>query len=65
VTVVGEDEQVEVAESGGPLVYLPTTSSVEELAQALNSVGAGPRELISILQALKVAGALWGELIVL
>ena len=65
VTVVGEDEQVEVAESGGPLVYLPTTSSVEELAQALNSVGAGPRELISILQALKVAGALWGELVVL
>ena len=48
-------------EASGPLVYLPTTSSVEELAQALNAVGAGPRELIAILQALKAAGALWGS----
>lgn len=64
-TVVGEEQQVDVAEEKGPLVYLPSTSSVEELAAALNAVGAGPRELISVLQALKAAGALWGELVVL
>lgn len=64
-TVVGREEELEVEEAQGPLVYLPKTSTVEELVAALNAVGAGPRELISILQALKAAGALWGELVVL
>lgn len=64
-TVTGEDQKLRVEEGKGSLVYLPTTSTVEELAEALNSVGAGPRELISILQALKAAGALWGELVIL
>jgi flagellar P-ring protein precursor FlgI len=64
-TVVGEQSDLQLEENQGPLVYLPATASVEELVSALNQVGAGPRELISILQALKAAGALWGELIVL
>lgn len=64
-TAIQRDEQLELEEQGGPLVYLPATTNVEELVSALNSIGAGPRELIAILQALKAAGALWGELIIL
>jgi len=32
---------------------------------ALNSVGASPRDVIAILQAVKEAGALHGELVVM
>ncbi|HVP68875.1 MAG TPA: flagellar basal body P-ring protein FlgI [Anaeromyxobacteraceae bacterium] len=43
-------------------VALPATSSVEDLAKALNLLGATPRDLIAILQALKAAGSLDAEL---
>ena len=36
-----------------------------ELVNALNALGASPRDLISIFQALKRAGALNAELIVM
>jgi hypothetical protein len=34
----------------------------EELVRGLNSLGVGPRDLISILQAIKAAGALQADL---
>ena len=36
--------------------------SLQELVRGLNSLGVGPRDLISILQAIKAAGALQAEL---
>ena len=39
-------------------------ASLAEVAQALNSFGVSPRELASILQALKSAGALRAEIVV-
>jgi len=36
--------------------------SLQELVRALNALGVGPRDLISILQAIKAAGALQAEL---
>ncbi|MGG5817974.1 flagellar basal body P-ring protein FlgI [Falsiroseomonas sp. HW251] len=36
--------------------------TLEELVRGLNSLGVGPRDLISILQAVKAAGALQAEL---
>ena len=35
--------------------------TLEELVRGLNSLGVGPRDLISILQAIKAAGALQAE----
>jgi flagellar P-ring protein precursor FlgI len=35
---------------------------VAELVKALNSLGATPRDVVAILQAVKAAGALHGEL---
>ena len=44
------------------LVVVPTGVSLEELVNGLNALGVGPRDMISILQAIKAAGALQAEL---
>jgi flagellar P-ring protein precursor FlgI len=44
---------------------MPTTTTVDELVKALNTLGAGPRDLVSIFQALHSAGALDADLEVL
>ena len=64
-TVQAAATQTQAAESGGSTVALPATSTVEDLAKALNLLGAGPRDLISVLEAMKTAGALDAELEVL
>ena len=55
------------AEEGGQLAVLnmPQGVSLGEIANALNSIGATPRDLIAIFQAIKASGAMQGELIVL
>ena len=57
--------QVDAKEKEGPVIALPATSTVEDLAKALNMIGASPRDLVAILQAMKAAGALDAELEVL
>ncbi|MDR3630068.1 MAG: flagellar basal body P-ring protein FlgI [Desulfocapsaceae bacterium] len=54
-------------EEGGELTVLnmPKGVSIGEIANALNSIGATPRDLIAIFQAIKASGAMQGELIVL
>ncbi|MFW5959940.1 MAG: flagellar basal body P-ring protein FlgI [Chitinivibrionales bacterium] len=44
------------------MVVLNATTTVIDLAQALNSLGVVPRDVITILQAIKDAGALHGKL---
>jgi len=43
-------------------VVLPATTSVSDIIGALNAVGATPRDCISILQAMKAAGAIHATL---
>ncbi len=64
-TVAASDEEIEAEEEVARMVYLEEKSNVSELAQALNSIGATSRDIIAIFQALKVAGALHAELIIL
>ncbi len=54
-------------EEGGQLTVLnmPKGVSLGDIANALNSIGATPRDLIAIFQAIKASGAMQGELIVL
>lgn len=47
------------------VMVLDTGVSVGDLVQALNKLGVTPKDLISILQSIKAAGALHGELEVL
>ena len=61
-TVVTQNTTVDAKEQSAPLIMLPAASSVSDLVAALNAVGATPRDVISILQAIKAAGALHAEL---
>ncbi len=64
-TVVVEDVQVEVRDEPAKIMVMSRTTSVQELADVLNQLGASPRDLISILDALQNLGALQMELITL
>ena len=64
-TVEKETADIETSESTNGAVALPATTSVQELVKALNMLGAGPRDLIAILEAMRAAGALDADLEVL
>jgi flagellar P-ring protein FlgI len=54
---------VEVDDSSGKrLAVLQAGVSLQELVDGMNALGVGPRDLISILQALRAAGALQAEI---
>jgi flagellar P-ring protein precursor FlgI len=61
-TVVVPDTEIAVQEDKGQTLSLREGASVEEIVQALNAIGAGPRDVIAILQAIKAQGALQAEL---
>jgi flagellar P-ring protein precursor FlgI len=61
-TVTAKAATVDAREKEKPVVALPATSTVEELVKALNLLGAAPRDLIAILQAMKAAGAIDADL---
>jgi flagellar P-ring protein precursor FlgI len=44
------------------LGILPSGVTLRELVASLNALGVGPRDLISILQSIKAAGALQADL---
>lgn len=56
---------VQVQEPTAAIRAVPATATVDELVAALNALGATPRDLIAILQALQAAGALDAELVVM
>jgi flagellar P-ring protein FlgI len=62
-TVVLPRAQLGVVEQGGVVRVMEQTMTVGELARVLNAVGASPRDLILILQALQKVGALHAELV--
>jgi flagellar P-ring protein precursor FlgI len=53
--------QVEEEEDGG-LVVVPGGVPLRQLVNGLNALGVSPRDMISILQALKAAGAIQAEI---
>lgn len=53
---------IKVIEEKGALHVMPRQVSVAELARALNALGLTPRDLISIFEALRQAGALQAQL---
>jgi flagellar P-ring protein precursor FlgI len=61
-TVVTPLQQAAAEEQQRSAVALPAASSVDDLVKALNSIGAPPRDLVSILQALKAVGSLDADL---
>ena len=61
-TVVTPESEVTVKEESDKLLLVPEGGTIGELVRALNAIGVTPRDLITILQAMKVAGALQAEL---
>jgi flagellar P-ring protein precursor FlgI len=61
-TVVAEQSTTSANEESRATLALPATTTVQDLAKALNALGASARDLVSILQAMKAAGALDAEL---
>ncbi len=61
-TVVTNQAEVTAREEGGEMVVLKSGASIGELVSALNAVGVTPRDLISIIQSIKTAGALQADL---
>lgn len=53
---------IEIQESDSKLGVVKESVSLQDLVDGLNSLGIGPRDMISILQALKTAGALQAEI---
>jgi flagellar P-ring protein FlgI len=65
-TVVVPRTSVQVDEGGNRhMVVLQDGVSLQDLVAGLNALGVGPRDLISILQAIKAAGALQAEIVVM
>ncbi len=60
-TVPRTDIEVE-ENSDSRLAVLPAGITLEELVNGLNSLGVGPRDLITILQTIKASGALQADI---
>lgn len=63
-TKVVSQSEIETDEGKPGMAYLEGAASLADVAQALSSFGVSPRELASILQALKAAGALRAKIVV-
>ena len=61
-TVTTQKADVQIKSDKGELVVMPATATLGDVVKALNSIGATPQDLLSILQAMKASGALKAEL---
>ena len=64
-TTVVDRTNLDVVEQNGRVQVLERTTTVADLARALNALGVSPRDLISIFQAIKEAKALHADLVVM
>jgi flagellar P-ring protein precursor FlgI len=64
-TAVTPQSDVSVKEENNHMFVFNPGVSLDEIVQAVNSVGAAPSDLVAILEALKSAGALRAELMVI
>ncbi len=59
---VRERNPITITESKAKFIYLKPDDNLSSLVNALNKVGTTPRDMISILQALKESGSLIGDI---
>ncbi len=63
-TAVEPGSNITASEARAPM-FTVAGASLSEIVAAINAVGAGPSDIVAILEALKQAGALRAELVVL
>ena len=61
-TVTTSQSDIEIKQGGGALMHLKAGVNLSDVVRAINALGANPQDLISILQAMKSAGALRADL---
>ncbi len=61
-TVVTPEVNTDVQDKDARVLRVPDTSTVADVVGVLNDIGASPRDIIAILEALKRAGSLQAEL---
>lgn len=64
-TIFTQEPFITVDDETARVVNLPAQVYLSDVANALNKIGATPRDIIAIFQALKQAGALHAELVIL
>ncbi|MBB1073949.1 flagellar basal body P-ring protein FlgI [Rhodoferax sp. 4810] len=64
-TAVTPQSDVAIAQDKNRMFLFDPGTSLDEIVQAVNKVGAAPGDLIAILEALREAGALRAELVVI
>lgn len=62
ITVITQKSQIEISQAGGALQVVRGGASLADVIKGLNTLGANPQDLVSILQAMKAVGALRAEL---
>ncbi|HEY1153488.1 MAG TPA: flagellar basal body P-ring protein FlgI [Pseudolabrys sp.] len=65
ITAVEQQSNLTVEEKANPMFLLDPGPKLADIVKAVNGIGASPADLVAILEALKEAGALKAELIVL
>lgn len=64
-TVVVEQSDIDVEQEGSSMFVFEPGNTLNDIVEAVNEVGAAPGDLVAILEALREAGALRAELIVI
>jgi flagellar P-ring protein precursor FlgI len=64
-TVTQQQSDIAVEETRNPMFRFAPGASLSDIVAAVNRIGASPADLVAILEALKQAGAMKAELIVL
>ncbi|WP_188053518.1 MULTISPECIES: flagellar basal body P-ring protein FlgI [unclassified Sphingosinithalassobacter] len=65
VTALEEQSSVAVEEERNPMFLFDPGPQLADIVRAVNAIGASPADLVAILEALKEAGALEAELVIL
>jgi flagellar P-ring protein precursor FlgI len=64
-TTVVPQTEVDMEEGKAQLIALESGTTLADVVRALNLLGVSPRDIIAIMQALKAAGALRAEIVIL
>jgi len=64
-TATEQNSSIQVQEETRPMFRFAPGASLADIVKAVNAIGAAPSDLVAILEALKEAGAMKAELIVL
>lgn len=65
VTEIEDSSDIQVTEEARPMFRFAPGASLSDIVKAVNAIGAAPSDLVAILEALKQAGAMKAELVVL